>query len=335
MSTTGSSSGALNTAIGSGNMQRRQLVVLVGAHLDFMSATLARSYRLLRSWDEPNAALLAEAEVMVVSGERPLDFELAAAMPKLRYVACASRGYDAIDLDWLAASDIRFSHAQHVNDEDVADHALGCIISHRRALADADRLLKSGVWNCLSARPNRSLRSIRLGIVGLGSIGRALAERAAALRMSVGWWGPHPKAARWPRAAGLMELARSVDYLAITARAENNDGMISSKVLDALGPEGVLVNVARGRLVDEDALIAALKEGRLGGAALDVFVEEPTTASRWSDVPNTLLTPHIAGRTQDAFATIAEQVSANLAAFFQDASVPHSAVGPVLAEASR
>src|SRR5690606_12743223 len=135
----------------------------------------------------------------------------------------------------------------------------------------------------------------RLGVVGLGAIGESVARRAEALRMDVSWWGPREKDARWPRANSLLELARNSDVLVVACRAdEDNRGLISAEVIDALGPQGLLVNVARGQLVDEGALIAALRSGRLGQAALDVFAEEPTDAARWADVPNTVLTPHTA-----------------------------------------
>jgi lactate dehydrogenase-like 2-hydroxyacid dehydrogenase len=119
--------------------------------------------------------------------------------------------------------------------------------------------------------------------------------------MSVSWWGPRDKAAPWPRAASLVDLAKASDILVVACRADDdNKGLISREVVEALGPDGLLVNVARGRLVDEDALIAALKSGRLGGAALDVFEPEPTDPARWADLPDVVLTPHTGGATTQA-----------------------------------
>src|SRR3546814_9023273 len=146
-------------------------------------------------------------------------------------------------------------------------------------------------------RIGRSLHGARIGIVGLGAIGRALAWRCELLGMQVSWWGPRPKAdASWPRAESLEALARDTDILAICTSADaTNVGMISSVAIDAIGPDGLLVNVARGQLVDEDALIDALRRGRLGAAALAAFATAPTPPPRWEGVPNIICTPHIAG----------------------------------------
>ncbi|WP_243693668.1 NAD(P)-dependent oxidoreductase [Sphingomonas sp. BK235] len=201
----------------------------------------------------------------------PLERDLLTMMPKLRLVACATREYDAIDVDALTGDGIDVVGAEHVNDEDVADHALGAILMHWRAILAGSRLLAAGRWSGDGRLVNRSMIGARLGIVGLGQIGTALACRASALRMDVGWWAPRKKPTPWPRKSDLLALAQWSDVLAVTARPDGNDDMIGHAALDALGEHGFLVNVSRGRLVDEDAPIASLKEGRLEGAALDVF----------------------------------------------------------------
>ncbi|MBU2118113.1 MAG: 2-hydroxyacid dehydrogenase, partial [Alphaproteobacteria bacterium] len=161
--------------------------------------------------------------------------------------------------------------------------------------------VRAGRWTPQSRTITRSLGGLKLGIVGLGAIGEAVARRGAAMRMVPAWWGPRPKDAPWPRAESLIDLARTSDVLVVACRAdETNRGLISAEVLQALGPDGLLVNVSRGQVVDEDALIAALKSGRLGGAALDVFGTEPTDAARWAELPNTVLTPHTGGATTQA-----------------------------------
>ncbi|MFP5296840.1 MAG: NAD(P)-dependent oxidoreductase, partial [Alphaproteobacteria bacterium] len=134
------------------------------------------------------------------------------------------------------------------------------------------------------------------------------------------WWGPREKEAPWPRASTLLELARDSDVLVVACRAdESNRGLISREVIEALGPQGLLVNVARGQLVDEDALIAALRAGRLGQAALDVFEDEPTDPARWADVPNTVLTPHTGGATTEAVQGMLMLLLENLQAAFSGA----------------
>jgi lactate dehydrogenase-like 2-hydroxyacid dehydrogenase len=294
-------------------------VILVAAPvLARVLPLLATHYDVLALWEEKSRARIAEARALVVIGETPLDTALVEQMPKLGLIACFTVGYDGIDVDWAKARSLAVTHAPGANDEDVADHAIGLILGHRRQIVAGDRTVRADRWDPHQRAFTRSLAGAKLGIVGLGDIGVAVACRAEAMRMRIGWWGPNAKPeAAWPRAESLVALARESEILVVAARAHaGNAGLISSEVIEALGPEGLLVNVARGSLVDEDALIAALKGGRLGGAALDVFEAEPTPATRWADVPNTVFTPHTAGSTQDAVKRMVAMLFANLAAFF-------------------
>ena len=179
-------------------------------------------------------------------------------------------------------------------------------------------MVRGGGWRDDPRVGNRpGLRGRKLGVMGLGAIGEAVAVRGAALGMEILWWGPREKPqAPWPRAASLTALAQASDILIVACRAdETNRKAVDREVLDALGARGMLVNVARGSIVDEDALIAALKEGRLGRAALDVFETEPTPVARWADVPNTVLTPHSAGGTVDSIPRMVGQALENVRLF--------------------
>ncbi|WP_150292146.1 2-hydroxyacid dehydrogenase [Sphingobium estronivorans] len=296
----------------------RPLILVAQPHLAPLLGLLSPYYDVMALWEESGRARLTEAEALVTAGEFRLDPEMLERMTALRLIACFTVGYDGVDLDWARARDVAVTHAGDANAEDVADHALGLILAHRRQIVAGDRQIRENGWTADAKMLTRSMAGARIGIVGMGSIGIALAERAEALRMRVGWWGPRAKPdLRWPRADGLEALARDSDVMVAAARAtEENRGMISRAVMDALGSQGLLVNVARGQLVDEDALIAALREGRLGGAALDVFETEPTPAARWADVPHIVLTPHSGGATQEAVAKMAQMLLANLAAHF-------------------
>ncbi|WP_019832615.1 NAD(P)-dependent oxidoreductase [Sphingomonas sp. PR090111-T3T-6A] len=294
-------------------------VILVAAPvLARVLPLLAAHYEVLPLWEESSHARIAEARALVVIGETPLDTALVEQMPNLGLIACFTVGYDGIDVEWAKARGLAVTHAPGANDEDVADHAIGLILGHRRQIVAGDRMVRAGTWDPHQRAFTRSLAGAKLGIVGLGDIGVAVARRAEAMRMRIGWWGPNPKPeAEWPRADSLVALAHESDILVVAARAHaGNAGLISAEAIEALGPEGLLVNIARGSLVDEDALIAALKDGRLGGAALDVFETEPTPAARWADVPRTVFTPHTAGSTQDAVQRMVGMLFANLAAFF-------------------
>lgn len=285
---------------------------------------LAARFDAIALWERPDAAALARVDAVVWAGEFVLERALVDAMPRLSLIACFTVGYDGVDLSLAKARGIAVTHAGDANAQDVADHAIGLMIAHRRWIVGGDRHVRAGLWTIEAKTRTASMGSARLGIVGMGAIGVAVAERAMAMRMAVRWWGPREKPALpWQRAESLMALAQNSDILLVAARADaHNRGMICADIMDALGPHGLLVNVARGQLVDEDALIAALRAGRLGGAAIDVFDPEPTDPARWVDVPNVVLTPHIGGATHEAVAQMAQMLMANLTAHFAGEALP-------------
>lgn len=276
----------------------------------------ASGFKVARAWDLSDEDR-ADVRVIVHAGEMVLTPEYLTSLPNLGLIAAVSVGYDGVDVAWCRAHGIEVTHAKGLNAEDVADHALGLLIGSWRNIVIGDAIVREGRWrneDRLAARPGLGGR--RAGIVGLGAIGEAMARRLEALGMRVAWWGPRAKPAAWPRAESLLDLARDSEVLVVCSRADaSNRGMISREVIEAVGPDGLIVNVARGSLIDEDALIAALKDGRLGRAALDVFWEEPTPAERWADVPNVVLTPHGAGGTADSIPRMVAQAIDNMRRF--------------------
>lgn len=304
-------------------MVARPLLLIGQPHLAPLLSLLATDYDVMSLWDQPDAAL-QRVDALIWAGEFMLGSELVDAMPHLRLIACFTVGYDGVDLALARERGIAVTHAGDVNAEDVADHAIGLMIAHRRWIVAGDRHVRAGQWTAEAKTRTRSMGGARLGIVGMGAIGIAVAERAQAMKMAIGWWGPRDKPALpWPRAASLMALAADSDIMLVAARADDhNRRMIAAPIMDALGPDGLLVNVARGQLVDEDALIAALTSGRLGGAAIDVFDPEPTDPARWVDVPNVVLTPHTGGATHAAVGRMAQMLMANLSAHFAGAPLP-------------
>jgi lactate dehydrogenase-like 2-hydroxyacid dehydrogenase len=236
---------------------------------------------------------------IVHAGEFVLPKGVLSEMPQLGLIACVSVGYDGVDVPWCKTHGIAVTHSTGLNAADVADHAVGLVLAAWRGIVDGDQKLRSGHWtNTERMSPRRGLRDRKVGIVGLGHIGEAVAERLDAFETKVSWWAPRPKETDRPRAKSLLDLARDSDILVVCARSD-------------------LVNVARGSLVDEDALIAALKDGRLGMAGLDVFDHEPTPASRWAGVPHTVLTPHTAGATLDSIPAMVNLTLENLRRFFK------------------
>ncbi|MDO7835846.1 2-hydroxyacid dehydrogenase [Sphingobium sp. HBC34] len=300
-------------------------LLLVGQPLLAPLLPLLRvDHDVIALWDGPGPDALAAVDALIWAGEFPLERALMDAMPRLTLIACFTVGYDGVDLALARARGIAVAHGGAANAEDVADHAIGLMIAHQRWIVGGDRHLRGGGWTIEAKTRTRSMASARLGIVGMGAIGIAIAERAAVMKMPIGWWGPREKPGlHWPRAESLAALARDSDILLVACRAnEANRGMISAAIIDALGPDGLLVNVARGQLVDEAALIDALKAGRLGGAAIDVFDPEPTDPARWADVPNCVLTPHTGGATEEAVGRMAAMLQANLQAHFSGAPLP-------------
>lgn len=288
-----------------------------------LQGALEPAYRVIRLWEHPDrAAFLAgagrEVQAIVHAGEIRLSRDLLSDMPRLGLIACVSVGYDGVDVPWCRAHGIAVSHSRGLNAEDVADHAVGAFLAAWRGIVQGDRIVREGRWTPAERmRPRPGLAGRKAGIVGLGHIGDAVARRVEPFGMTVSWWGPNDKESRWPKADSLLALARDSDALFVCCRGDAaNHHLISAAVIEALGPRGCLVNIARGSVVDEDALISALKDGRLGLAALDVFETEPTPADRWADVPNTVLTPHTAGGTLESIPKMVGQTLENLRLFF-------------------
>ena len=302
----------------------KPVVLVVQPLLAPLLPLLRDRYDAIGWWEEGSAARLEEVEALVAAGEFRLDPAWLETMPRLKLIACFTVGYDGVDVGWARSRGIAVAHAQDANGEDVADLAIGLIIAHRRGIVEGDHMVRSGGWQPERKRITRSLGGARIGIVGLGGIGMAVARRADVMRMQVAWWGPRSKPdAPWPRATSLIDLARESDILVVAPRAfAGNVGMIDAQVMGALGPNGLLVNVSRGQVVDEDALIAALRSGALGGAALDVFREEPTDPARWADVPRTILAPHGGGATDAAVGQMTQMLLANLSAHFAGEPLP-------------
>ena len=268
------------------------------------------------AWEMPDADK-PKVRVLLHAGEAKLTPDDLSAFPNLGLIAVMTAGYEGVDVPWCRANGIEVSYAGGVNAEDVADHAMGLMLAGLRDMHVHDRQIREGKWRMEDrAAPQPSLTGRKLGIVGLGHIGAAIARRAEPFRVQVSWWGPRAKDAPWPMAPSLLELATESDILMVACPGgPATAGLISAEVIEAVGPKGMIVNVARGSVVDEDALIAALRDGRLKRAALDVFREEPTPADRWADVPNTLLTPHRAGGTSEGIPQMLAQAVDNIRLF--------------------
>ena len=300
----------------------KPVILMSDAVLKVVATMMEGDYQVERLWEHDRAEFLATRgpaiEAIVHAGEVVLPPELLSAMPNLKLIACVSVGYDGIDIPWCRARGIEVTHARWLNADDVADHAIGLMIAAYRGIVEGDRYLRDGRWEAGEPRKTRgSLTGKGLGVIGLGNIGAGVARRAEAMGLNIAWWGPRDKPAPWPRASDVLALAQQSDVLVVACRAdETNRNLIDRSIMEALGRRGLLVNVARGQIVDEDALIGALNEGVLGMAALDVFWSEPTPAARWADVPNVVLTPHLGGATAESVVKLVAQAADNLRRHF-------------------
>ncbi len=289
--------------------------LLVNPALGGFEARLAQSYDVTH-WPQ-DAARADEITAALVIGGVGLPRAAIEALPNLKLIACMGAGYDGVDVAYATARGIAVTNCPNINHEDVADLALGLMLSVTRHVAQGDRNMRAGTWREDLPTPAR-FSGRKLGIIGFGAIGRAIADRAQGFRLETRWTGPRAKAdAPYPFESDLETLAAWADILVVACPAvPGTEKMVSARVIEALGPNGVLVNIARGSIVDEDALIAALQGGKLGGAGLDVFEQEPSPAARWADVPNVTLTPHIGGAAREALIAASTLAVENVRLFF-------------------
>lgn len=234
-------------------------------------------------------------------------------LPALGLVCAMGAGYENIDVAHALAHGIAVGNGAGTNDDCVADHAMGLVIASVRGLVRLDRATRDGVWRtALPLPPNVSHK--RLGILGLGTIGAKIARRALGFDMEIGYHNRSPRAELPHRYFdGLLALARWADVLLVaTPGGAGTRHLINAEVLDALGPQGHLVNIARGSVVDTAALAAAVREGRVAGAGLDVYESEPAPPAELLELDAVVLTPHVGGWSPEAVQASVDRFIANM-----------------------
>ncbi|WP_404713783.1 2-hydroxyacid dehydrogenase [Sphingomonas sp. MMS24-J13] len=240
------------------------------------------------------------------------------ALPNLGLVLSLGAGLDRIDQPALAARGITLAYTADQFTEDVADFALGLIYAAQRQIVAADRFARRGAWPGARFATTRRVSNRRVGIVGLGRIGNRIAGKCAALGMDVAYHSRSPRPdSEYTYHDDLAGLAQASDILVLACAASAAPRkLVTGEILSALGPEGILVNIARGSVVDEAALLDALEQGRLGGAALDVFESEPDFDPRFRALDNVVLTPHAASFTFEARRAVIDHLLAEARRFF-------------------
>lgn len=288
-----------------------------------VEAGLAARYDVHPLWRESDPAGFLAAEGarfagVATSAMAGASAALIGALPSLKVISSFGAGLDAIDLAAATERGIAVGYTPDVLNDCVADLAFAALLDVARGLSAADRFVRRGDWARARYPLTTRVSRKRLGIVGLGRIGRVIARRAGGFDMEVRY--TNRRAAEGvPHAfePSLLQLARWADFLVVAAAGEAR-GLISAEVIDALGPEGFLVNVSRGSVVDEPALVDALVKRRLGGAALDVFLHEPRVPGALLELDHVVLLPHMASGTHETRRAMGELMLANLDAFFRE-----------------
>ena len=258
-------------------------------------------------------------DVAVTMGVYGVNAPLMDSLPDLKLIACNGAGLDRIDLMEAKRRGIAVCHTPDELAEDVADGAIALTYAIMRRIVEADRFVPAGRWSKERMAPSRRLAGKTVGIVGLGKIGRVVAQRAGAIGMHVLYSGPKAKPdVPYPFVANMQELAERSDVLILSCPGgEATRHLVGQAVLEALGPDGYLVNVARGSVVDEAALIAALQERKITGAALDVFASEPNLDPRFLALDNVVLQPHSASITHETRAAMLARLLGDIEAYVE------------------
>jgi hydroxypyruvate reductase len=278
------------------------------------------THKLFQSKDRDAlvASLADRITAVASSNSGGIDGATIAKLPKLKVISHFGVGYDTVDVAAAKARGVTVTNTPDVLTEEVADLAMGLLYAAVRRIPQGDRYVREGKWLKGAMALTESLQGKTLGIVGMGRIGQAIARRAAASNMKIAYQGPRRKAdLPYAYHADPVALAKATGMLMVACPGgEATRGLVSRAVIDALGPTGFIVNIARGSVVDEPALLEALQRGRIAGAGLDVFADEPRVPEAFFALDNVVLQPHVASATHQTRTAMGQLVIDNLAAHF-------------------
>ncbi|MBI1170146.1 2-hydroxyacid dehydrogenase [bacterium] len=300
-------------------------ILQVGPYPDWDQGPLDAAFTAHRYFEaQDKAAFLAQVgpsvRAIATRGELGANAAMIAACPKLEVISVYGVGYDAVDLAACRARGIRVTNTPDVLTGDVADLAVAMMLAQARGMIGAEAWVRSGSWAGQGAYPLQNrVWGKRAGVLGLGRIGRAVARRLAAFDMQIAYSSTAPKdvPADWTYVKDPVDLARHSDFLFVTLAASvATRHIVDAKVIAALGPQGMVINVSRAANLDETALLDALESGALGSAALDVFEGEPALNPRFARLPNVLLQPHQGSGTHETRRAMGALLRDNLQAHF-------------------
>lgn len=292
----------------------RAEVVVTSRIPPFLMSGLQEKYVVHEREHIRDPQVLGRVKALVGGGESKIDAGYMALFPALQMISVCGVCYDGIDVAAAKKRGIMVTHTPDVLNDDVADLALGLLLAVARKIPAADKFTRNADWLDGPFQLTRKLTGAKLGMVGMGRIGQAIAKRAAAFDMDIAYTSRNPRTdVSYRYVATPTALAAEVDFLVIiTPGGAGTKNLINAEVLKALGPQGFLVNVARGSVVDQAALIEALQKKMIAGAGLDVFVDEPNVPAELRKLDNVVLTPHIASGTVETRKAMSALALANL-----------------------
>jgi len=280
----------------------------------------------------PNQVFPAEQlsliRAMITAGGTPLGGNMMDMLPRLGAIVCYGTGYDGVDLNAAAARNIAVGHSPGANAASVADIAMTLMLAATRRLLVADTYVRSGDWAAAKPspmmRPQTGMPGQRIGVYGMGEIGRKIAARAAAFEAEVGYFSRSRRDVPYRSFPSLAALADWSSVLVVAVRAgPDTQHVVDADILKRLGADGYVINISRGSVVDEAALVQALAEKTIAGAGLDVYAKEPHAPDTLAALENVVLTPHIGGHTLESHVAMQDCVMANLTAFFEGRRLAH------------
>ncbi|MCP3470721.1 2-hydroxyacid dehydrogenase [Bradyrhizobium sp. CCGUVB1N3] len=299
-----------------------------------MMARFAERFELLDTAGKPaqevfSSDALGGIRALLTAGGTPLGAGAMDLFPKLGAIVCYGTGYDGVDLKTAAARNVAVGHSPGANAASVADIAVTLMLAATRRILVADQYVRSGDWAASKPspmmRPQAGMPGRRIGVYGMGEIGRKIAARCAAFESEVGYFSRTRHDVPYQYFPSLDALADwcSVLMIAVRAGAETHHA-VNADILRRLGEDGYIVNISRGSVIDEKALVSALSDKTIAGAGLDVYAKEPHAPDALTALPNVVLAPHIGGHTLESHVAMQDCVLANLTAFFEGRPLPYA-----------
>jgi hydroxypyruvate reductase len=295
---------------------------------------IGERFELLDAGGKPPHEVFAQAELasiraMITQGSSPVGGEAMDRLPKLGAIVCYGTGYDGIDLSAAASRGIAIGNSPGANASSVADIAVTLMLAAVRRLVVADGYVRSGDWAAAKPSPmmraQQGMKGRKVGVYGMGAIGAKIAARAAAFEAEVGYFSRSRHNEPHQYFASLEALAEWCNVLVVAVRAgAETQHAVNADILKRVGADGYVVNIARGSVIEQGALIAALKHGTIAGAGLDVYDREPQPPGELTSLTNVVLTPHIGGHTLESHQAMQDCVIANLAAYFRGEPLPYT-----------